>query len=377
MIVVAFLSSACGCQDNSGPGGNSRGAPGALTVAWTNPLASMSPGDNGWFGIPAVDNGQLYVADQNQIVALNAGSGVIRWSTAIKSFPNAASENIIVRGGLVISGDRDVRALDTATGALRWRFQTDSAPEAVAAADNDTYYTGQRSLAVIYSLTLSNGSLRWRTNAGEGWQYPAFVRGVSVSGDTVYAGIVRYLALNGYIRTGVVVALDRNTGRELWRYETPGQFHDVNWAPLVVGNLLVLDDLVGGGVYAIDRFNPGAGEKWRVKSPGQGAGPTIPSVVSDGRVYTATGGGYAYAIDAVTGRVVWQQQTKTLGLGVGMCRGSVYLNTTVLERRDANSGSQLGTANPKSGLGFTSDVISDGTRVFVTGVTGVTAVLCP
>ncbi|MGI8546965.1 MAG: PQQ-binding-like beta-propeller repeat protein [Gemmatimonadaceae bacterium] len=370
------LFPACGCQDNSAPGTPGSGSPGELSVAWTNPLASAAAGYNGWMsGVPALANGTLFVADQNQIVALSAASGMTKWATAIKPFLNPATPNLVVRGGVVISGDHDVQALDTATGVLRWRFQPDSEPQkTIATADTDTYYTGQRYYPVIYALALNNGALRWRTNVGSGWTYAGFVRGVSVSGDTVYAGIVRYRAENGYIRSGVVVALDRRTGNELWRYETPTTNHDVDGAPLVVNNLLVLDDLTGYGLYAIDQFYPSAGEKWRVTLPGQGAGPTAPSVASDGQVYAFTGGGYAYAIDAASGRVVWQEQTKTVGLGVGVCNGSVYLNTGTLERR-SRSGGPLGYL--RSNGGFTSDVISDGSFIYVTGRNGVTAVRCP
>lgn len=373
-LLLMCLAACGGCQDSSGPGG---GKPGELQIAWRNPLGSAASGYNAWWGIPAVANGQVFVEDVNQVVALDAASGNVQWSTKVKDYPNPASPNLVVRAGLVIIGDRDVQALDVATGALRWQFQTDSLPEALATADEDTYYTGQRSIPVVYALGLTDGSLRWRVNVGAGWQYQGFVRGVSVSGDTVYAGVVRYKAWNGYLRSGVTIALDRRTGRELWRYETQGPDNDVNWAPLVVGNLLVLDDLTGYGLYAIDRFNPTAGEKWRVTSPGQGAGPTTPSVVSNGIVFAATGGGYAFSIEAATGKVGWQKQTKSSAFGVAVCRGTPYINTEVLLRLDVNSGNQVGYLHADKSSYFDSGLNSDGERIYVAGPTGLTAAMCP
>lgn len=374
LSALPLCFAACGCQDNSAPGG---GSPGQLQVAWHNPLGSASTGYNAWWGIPAAANGQVFVEDVNQVVALDAATGTTQWSTKVKDYPNPASPNLVVRAGLVIIGDRDVQALDVATGALRWKFQTDSLPEAIATADVDMYYTGQRYYPVIYALGLPDGSLRWKVNVGEGWQYPGFVRGVSVSGDTVYAGVVRYKTWNGYQRSGVTVALDRHTGKELWRYETPGPVNDVNWAPLVISNLVVLDDLTGYGLYAIDRFNPGLGETWRVASPAQGAGPTTPSVVSNGTVFVGTGGGYAFAVEASTGKVIWRRQTKSGALGVGVCNGSPYINTDVLQRLDASSGNQIGYLHAGHGSYFRSGLNSDGTRIYVAGPTGLTAAICP
>ena len=115
------LAACGGCQDSSGPGG---GKPGELQVAWRNPLGSAASGYNAWLeGVPAVANGQVFVEDVNQVVALDAASGNVQWSTKVKDYPNPASPNLVVRAGLVIIGDRDVQALDVATGALRWQFR--------------------------------------------------------------------------------------------------------------------------------------------------------------------------------------------------------------------------------------------------------------
>ncbi len=373
LCLVLLVSVACGCQENSGPGG---GQPGQLAVAWKNALGSGGAAYREWLGgIPAAADGRVFVKDQNHVVALDASSGTQLWSTAVTSAP---TPNLVVRKGLVVAGYVDVQALDVTSGEIRWQFHPDSIVEAIAAVDDDMYYTGQRYYPIIYALNLADGMIRWRANVGADWQYAGFVHGVSVSGDTVYAAVVHYQAANGYLHSGVVVALDRLTGRELWRYETTAQpSHDISWAPLVVGNLLVLDDLFGHGVFAIDRFNPSAGEKWRITSPDQSAGPATPSVVSNGQIFTATGGGYAFRIDAATGKIVWQQRTKSLALGVAVCNGSPYINTSVLERRDANSGSQVGYLHADGSSYFSSDMIADGTRIYVTGPTGVVAALCP
>lgn len=108
---------------------------------------------------------------------------------------------------------------------------------------------------------------------------PVSSHGLNLAGDTLYVGAVHYQSFNGHLHSGVVVALDRRDGHELWRYETTADpHHDVSSAPLVIGNLLVLDDLIRHGLYAIDRFHPAAGEQWRMSAPSNAAGPTTPSV---------------------------------------------------------------------------------------------------
>ena len=116
----------------------------------------------------------------------------------------------------------------------------------------------------------------------------------------------------------------------------------------------MMDDLSGYGLFVIDRFNPAAGEKWRVVSTEQGAGPAAQSGVSNGIVFAATGGGYAYAIGAATGYVVWRAQTKSAAFGVGVCRSSPYINTDILQRSDADTGSQTGYPYADQGSYFSS-----------------------
>ena len=81
LLVPTLCLAVCGCQDNSGPGG---GKGGELRVAWHNPLGSTSSSYNEWWRIPAVAKGQVFVEDVNQVVALDATTGHVQWSTKVK-----------------------------------------------------------------------------------------------------------------------------------------------------------------------------------------------------------------------------------------------------------------------------------------------------
>ena len=366
-VVLAFAaSSSLGC-----------GATGAtdskavIPEAWATHIGQ--PGQFGWGGVPAVAGGQLLVQSENNLVSIVKESGAVMWSTSIKTDPTPGAANIVIAGGLALIGEHSVTAVDLSTGVIQWRFTPDSLPQSVqAAADDRSYYTGQRGVAVVYALELTTGALRWRTNVGATWQNPAYVLGVSVSGDTVYVGIERWGNPSGVPKTAVVVALNRFNGSELWRYETPDGGHGARGAPHVNGNLLLIDDFPGGGVFALDRFSPS--EVWRMAGPPTAAGPTTPSFISGGVLDLGLGGGYVYALNASSGQILWTHQTKQWVTGIAACGGNVFSNVTNIERYDASSGAVTG--HSANGAALTSGLVTDGVRIYVAGEDGVHAFSC-
>jgi outer membrane protein assembly factor BamB len=331
------------------------------------------PSQFGWGGVPALAGDHVLVQNENNLVSISTESGAVMWSTSIKNDPTPGAANIVVADGLALIGEHVISAVDLSTGVIRWRFSPDSLPQSVqASADDRSYYTGQRGVAVVYALELGTGALRWRTNVGAAWQNPAYILGVSVSGDTVYAGIERWLNLNGAQKSAVVVALNRFDGSELWRYETPDVGHGARGAPHVSGNLLFVDDLPGGGVFAIDRFSPR--QVWRMAGPPTAAGPTTPSFISGGVLYLGLGGGYVYALNANSGEILWSHQTKQWVTGIAACGGNVFSNVTNIERYDAPSGAVTGHSG--NGATLTSGLVTDGARIYVAGEDGVHAFSC-
>jgi len=327
--------------------------------------------------LPAIANGRVFVQDGTRVTAVDAATGQLVWSSVIDaSSPVYEAEGFTVNGGAAVIGGLSVVAFALGDGSALWKFKPDSSvAAAIPAADGQTYYTGQRSIPILYALDLVTGTPRWRTNIGNGWQYQAFVVGVSYSGDTLYVNVERFLNQNGGVRSAVVVGLDKRDGHELWRYETPTSSHGSRDAPIVFENLLIIDDFSGGGVFAIDRFSPSSGEKWRMSAPGNSAGPTTPSFIYNGTIFTGFGGGYFYAIDARTGTVKWSHQTFQWVTGVTACKGSAFANVANIERYDAETGSITGhSASGKAPL--TSGLVTDGARVYVVGDDGVHAFAC-
>jgi outer membrane protein assembly factor BamB len=370
-LAVATLTSlggfACSGPDHTGPGGG-------MTQLWHVGLGSNL--GSYWEGVPALDGTKLFVEDANNVVALDAGSGATLWSSRIRDFPSPAAQQLLTAGGLVfVSEATYVTALDENTGAIRWQFTPDSGAAGVfPSVDDRSYYTGQRGIPFVYALDRGTGALLWKVNIGPDWQYPAFIGAVLVSGDTVFAVAEHYLALNGYIRDIVVVALNRLDGSELWRFESSHQEDGASSGAILAGDLIVINNIMGAGVIAVSKTTHG--EAWRLSVPGAAGGLALPTL--DGEtVYSGLGGGFVYALDRATGATRWTHRTYTGVWGVAKCGASVISNIYDLERYDPSTGVVTGhfKSNHDGGL-FTSNLVSDGTRVFVTGQDGVRAVTC-
>ncbi|MGI8401123.1 MAG: PQQ-binding-like beta-propeller repeat protein [Gemmatimonadaceae bacterium] len=368
VCAIAALVACGGCNSSTGDGKAD------LPLIWH--LSSNANTNSYWLeGAPSVANGSLYLEDGNQVWAVATASGTALWKTQVKDFPLPGARNIVTRNGQVFISEVDsVTAMRANDGSVAWRFHPDSNAALVGiSADDRAVYTGQRGIPVVYALSELDGSLLWRVNVGQGWTTPAFVTGVAVSGDTVYAGVSRWINQNGGLRAGVIVALNRVTGAELWRYQTPGQGDDSQNVPLVVDDALIVNDFYGGAVIALDRAT--GQERWRVASEGAGFGPIASAVANGGHLYVASADAYVYDISLATGQVYWRQNTGTSLDGVAFCGGSVWATNGHLERRSATDGALTGHSLNGDAL-FTSSLASDGQNVYVTGYGGVYSFRC-
>ena len=339
---------------------------------WHVPLPG--PWEAFWLGRPAVDGGRVFVQATDQLLALDAATGATLWSRPVRAYPAPAPTTLLADAGRVFVSETDsVLAVDATTGRTVWNFHPDSQAVVVPALDDATFYTGQRGLAVVYALDRATGALRWRVDlgAGHGYAFQTDVKGLAVRGDTVYANITRGLDANYRGTGGVLVALDRRDGRELWRYETTGDRHGFMQAPLPVGRLVVAVDLLGATVVAYD---PAAGRvAWTYALDGNNI---LTSTASDGVVYVARSAGDAAAVDAATGAERWRVGKAGAALGSAVCAGGYFVNDERLRRIETGSGAVTATLGAGSSLVFTSGIAADGQAVYFTGENGAYAVAC-
>jgi outer membrane protein assembly factor BamB len=347
--------------------------PTSLAIRWVTPSAANSAAY--WQGRPAVDGGRVFTEEGNSVVAFDAGTGRRLWARPVRIAPYPPPTALLAANGRVYISEVDsVLSMDEATGATIWNFHPDSQAIVMPAMDDQAFYTGQRGIPVVYALALSDGHLLWRTNLGVGYQYPALVGGLAVHGDTVYATAWRWLTANGYRSTGVLVALSRLDGHELWRYETAGQFSGFRFEPLIAGSRIIVDDVLGGLVVAVDVATQL--EAWHMDGGANGSIPSAPSVLARSGVYSVLSLGYAMGVDTGSGNLMWRQANGSSGLGVVVCGSSVFTDADIIQRRDLTTGRLTGELDPKAGYDFSSNFASDGHTVYVTGGVSTVAIAC-
>jgi outer membrane protein assembly factor BamB len=219
---------------------------------------------------PLVHDGKVYVGSSDgHVYALDTKDGKLAWAWRtggmVHSSPALAGGNIVVG-----SWDGAVYALDARTGEQRWRHQTGVEQktsimfgiQASPAVDGDTVYVGSRD-GFFYALDAAGGQPKWRYDAQGSW----VVGTPAVDGDSVYVGTSD---------TGLLLALDKRTGRERYRFDTKV------WtfaSPLRVADVVVAASMKGE-LHALDAATGRARWSWR--------GDAL--AVNDGRVIdTATG----------------------------------------------------------------------------------------
>ena len=162
---------------------------------------------------PAVDGGRLFFGSfDGSVYALEASTGALLWKrdtrAPVVSTPAVAGDRIVV-------GTRgyDLLGLDARTGEPAWtRYIWFSWVESSAVVRDGVAYVGSSDAAAVYAFDVRTGERRWKTDVfGWAWGQPA------VTGTRVYAGTASqkdYLA--GH--KGMVVAMDRSTGRPVWHF---------------------------------------------------------------------------------------------------------------------------------------------------------------
>ncbi len=162
---------------------------------------------------PAVDAGRLFFGSfDGHVYALEAATGKLVWKrdtrAPVVSTPAVAADRLVV-------GNRgyDLLGLDARTGEPAWtRYIWFSWVESSAVLRDGVAYVGSSDAAAVYAFDARTGEPRWKTDVfGWAWGQPA------VTESRVYVGTASqkdYLA--GH--KGIVVALDRSTGRPVWRY---------------------------------------------------------------------------------------------------------------------------------------------------------------
>ncbi|MGW3829911.1 outer membrane protein assembly factor BamB family protein [Streptomyces microflavus] len=245
-------------------------------------------------------------ADRGTVLTATRGGGVQAWEasngdklweiTGVQSdFETVEAAPVIHDGTVYVWQDARLRALDARTGLERWSYPIGDAascggvPVRVTPAPDGYVYVaaGTRVLAVENV----SGRVRWHFESPAVFlSPPAFAQGPAVTGGGVY--LADYL--------GTVYALDATTGKDRWRIATEARA-SVEPVLVAVGNVHVGS---GSALYTLDAVT--GTPKWRFAAGGDVVGSPV---VADGRVHFGSADHVLYTLDAAGGQLRWKLAT--------------------------------------------------------------------
>ena len=165
---------------------------------------------------PSADSQTVFFGSAaHDLVAVDARTGAVRWTARTQAGgPRTEGRNTVVAGEVVAIGDVSVYAYRRSDGAARWVYQPTSGDWPGVfnlATDGTTIYAGSEN-ARAYAIDAATGEARWmRVLAADG---NSKALNPTVHDGRVFYGVRHYTSPF----TGRFVALDAQTGEELWSH---------------------------------------------------------------------------------------------------------------------------------------------------------------
>lgn len=231
------------------------------------------------FSSPTVWNGLLFFGGMDgNVYALDALTGSKKWEYKIS--PDLVSSPLVVDGTLLIGGRNSfLYALDAITGQKKWMYLAEADIQSSPTVTQGVVFVSSPSENNnIHAVNLETGKVLWRANIG-----PA-VSSIAIRDEVLYTASVQGQVAAGLVEgdnllwsfqsedgmpvisspavaedriivgdmSGIVRALDRRTGEELWSFET---FGEVWSSPALAGNTVFIGSN-DGYLYALDIRGP-------------------------------------------------------------------------------------------------------------------------
>lgn len=365
---LALALAMAGCEH---PAGGGRSEQHGLEVLFRVPMAGAR---DTW--APATDGQRLYADVVRRIEAFDLETGARQWSYAR---PDGGPSTLVVAGGRVMFAGDTAVALEAATGRELWRRPLPAfAGFCETDGTADAFYVGTTDHRV-FALNAADGSVLWERDLGPDWGYKkGVVRGMTVSGDTVYAVVEHDTGINSHIGTGDTFALDRHTGEVLWhhRFGDGRGLSIYQSAARVSGRLLLNIANWENTFVALDRFT--GQEVWRVVGGASYFGPREAPQVRDGVAYAGGHDVPARAIELATGRILWQAPPPGGTRYFALCGRVLLTNYLRVGVFDPETGEFLGQLRrePENESVHT-DFVVVGNRAYIFSTHALLALRCP
>lgn len=272
----------------------------APSEVWATDIGDGSSRRNRISVDPVANAGRVYTIDADaQLQATAVSNGAILWQADLT--PEFDRGGFASGGGLALAGEvlyattaqGEVIALDAGSGAIRWRQRLGTILGAPVVADGIVYVVGQNSEA--WAVDAADGRLRW--------QIPV------PSAQSVLIGGAAPAVAGGRVilpfPTGQILAVLPQTGVEVWGGFLRGgrlgvasaTVNDITADPVVVGGTLYVGNQ-GGRVAALSLQTGDA--RWTA-----GDGAYSPVMVAGDGVFFVSDRNELIRLDADTGARVW------------------------------------------------------------------------
>jgi outer membrane protein assembly factor BamB len=276
---------------------------------------------------PACSHGTVYAvmlshaegSDTGRVVAVKAKTGEVRWSRTLPS--RAEGSPLLDRGRLYIgTEDGTVYSLRAKNGNIRWRAKAAGAVKGAIALDAGKLYFGDYG-GKVHAIRRSDGSKVWETSPSSGplgLGQGNFYSSAAVEFGRVYIGSTN----------GDIYSFSALSGKLAWRKHT------------------------GDFVYA---------------------SPAVGSVGGRPTVYIGSYDGRFYALDARSGATRWVRSLGKKISGAATIIGDLVFVSDLDTRTTWALGARTGVTAWKTHRGGFNPAISDGRRIYFTGLTSLFA----
>lgn len=308
---------------------------------------------------PTLCRRSLYLLKNNgALYSVSRRTGAVRWKRKLGNLaaasPTCADHRVYAvllertkgSAGRVVS-------VSANSGRTIWSRPLPSRTESSPLLIGNRLYFGSEN-GTIYNLRASDGAVRWTYNSG------AAVKG-ALAADR------GKLFFGDY--SGAVTAIDRRTGRKIWRSGTSGgrfglasgNFYGtpaVAYGRLYIGN-------TDGFVYSFG-LRDGA-LAWRHKTGGYVYSSPAVSPAQGGTVFIGSYDKSLYALNARNGSVRWRHPAGGRIVGGPVVIGNLVFYSDLGTKSTQALGVNTGIERWSVGRGAFNPVISDGTRLYLNG----------
>jgi outer membrane protein assembly factor BamB len=237
-------------------------------------------------------------------VSAPAAKGAPLWT---RSLPSAVQTRLVQAGKTVYVPTMGgvLYALDTTSGKTQWQFKSGGALFSVPLVDNGVVYVGSGD-HFIYALDARTGKQRWKRETGG-----SVLAGAAKAGDVV--------CITSTDRK--VYGLDAATGTVRWIQRVDSLYQS---AAITDGSRFYL----GGWDNKFRCLDAKTGTPLWTNTFGRSFyyAPAIGSpTMGDGKVFVTSNDGLLHAMDAVSGKVLWETEAMSLGYsGPLFQKGKIY-----------------------------------------------------